>query len=228
MSRGLGNGGSISKSLSSDADFGRRHMTIMIMMTMMWSMIDYKRHRDVNGMTSEITVKITPIIVTMVPWLRFYKRVLEIEMETIWWWSHQMEAFSALPVLCAGISPVIGEFPSQRPVTRTLMFSLICAWTNGGVNNRYGGNLRRFRAHYQNTVMWERNGCLIDVPCTLTINQIPPVDYFYRTRSRCDNLRQHGPATGVTWRVGPVSLRACNPNLPKICTCWSYVNATIL
>ena len=28
-----------------------------------------------------------------------------------------METFSALPALCAGNSPVAGEFPSQRPVT---------------------------------------------------------------------------------------------------------------
>ena len=34
------------------------------------------------------------------------------------WWRHQMETFSALLVLCAGNSPVIGEFPAQRPVTR--------------------------------------------------------------------------------------------------------------
>ena len=34
-------------------------------------------------------------------------------------WRHQMEAFSALLVLCAGNSPITGEFPSQRPVTRT-------------------------------------------------------------------------------------------------------------
>ena len=35
------------------------------------------------------------------------------------WWRHQMETFSALLVLCAGNSPVTGEFPSQRPVTRS-------------------------------------------------------------------------------------------------------------
>ena len=29
-----------------------------------------------------------------------------------------METFSALLALCAGNSPVAGEFPSQRPVTR--------------------------------------------------------------------------------------------------------------
>ena len=35
------------------------------------------------------------------------------------WWRHQMETFSALLVLCAGISPVTGDFPAQRPVTRS-------------------------------------------------------------------------------------------------------------
>ena len=34
------------------------------------------------------------------------------------WWRHQMETFSALLALCAGNSPVPGEFPTQRPVTR--------------------------------------------------------------------------------------------------------------
>ena len=31
------------------------------------------------------------------------------------WWRHQMETFSALLVICAGNSPVTGEFPAQRP-----------------------------------------------------------------------------------------------------------------
>ena len=35
-----------------------------------------------------------------------------------WWWRHQLETFSALLALCAGNSPVTGEFPAQRPVTR--------------------------------------------------------------------------------------------------------------
>ena len=33
-------------------------------------------------------------------------------------WRHQMEAFSALLAIWAGNSPVPGEFPAQRPVTR--------------------------------------------------------------------------------------------------------------
>ena len=35
------------------------------------------------------------------------------------WWRHQMETFSALLTICAGNSPVSGEFPAQRPVTRS-------------------------------------------------------------------------------------------------------------
>ena len=35
------------------------------------------------------------------------------------WWRHQREAYSASLALCAGNSPVTGEFPSQMPVTRS-------------------------------------------------------------------------------------------------------------
>ena len=35
------------------------------------------------------------------------------------WWHHQMETFFALLALCAGNSPFIGEFPSQRPVMQS-------------------------------------------------------------------------------------------------------------
>ena len=34
------------------------------------------------------------------------------------WWRHRMETFSALLEFCEGNSPVTGEFPAQRPVTR--------------------------------------------------------------------------------------------------------------
>ena len=35
------------------------------------------------------------------------------------WWRHQMETFSALLAIWAGNSPVTGEFPEQRTVTRS-------------------------------------------------------------------------------------------------------------
>ena len=36
------------------------------------------------------------------------------------WWRHQMETFSALLAIGVGNSSVTGEFPAQRPVTRSL------------------------------------------------------------------------------------------------------------
>ena len=43
------------------------------------------------------------------------------------WWRHKVETFSALLAICAGNSPVTGEFPSQRPVTQSLdVFFHLC------------------------------------------------------------------------------------------------------
>ena len=50
-------------------------------------------------------------------------------------------------------SPV--DFPHKGQWRRALMFSLICAWTNGWAYNRDAGDLRRHRAHYGATVMNE-------------------------------------------------------------------------
>ena len=36
------------------------------------------------------------------------------------WWRHRKGIFSALLALCAGNSPVTGEFPMQRPATQSL------------------------------------------------------------------------------------------------------------
>ena len=63
------------------------------------------------------------------------------------WWRHEMKTFSALLALCAGNSLITCEFPSQRPVCGALMFSLICAWTNGCPNNRDAGDFRRHYTH---------------------------------------------------------------------------------
>ena len=67
-----------------------------------------------------------------------------------------METFFALLAICARNSPVTGEFPSQRPVTRSFdVVLLIGTLTNVWVNNRYDGDLRRHRAHYDVIVMKE-------------------------------------------------------------------------
>ena len=47
------------------------------------------------------------------------------------WCCHQKEKFSAWLAFGEGNPPANGGFPSQGPVTRALMLSLMCAWTNG-------------------------------------------------------------------------------------------------
>ena len=69
------------------------------------------------------------------------------------WWRNQMETFSALLAICAENSPVPGEFPHKGQWRGALMFSLICVWINGWVNNRKAGDLRRYRIHYDAIVM---------------------------------------------------------------------------
>ena len=64
-----------------------------------------------------------------------------------------METFSALLAICAGNSPVPGEFPTQRPVTRSFDVFFDLARINGGVNNREAGDLRRYSGHYDVIVM---------------------------------------------------------------------------
>ena len=49
----------------------------------------------------------------------FHHTFLKPTVNDFTWWQHQTEIFSALLALCAGNSPVTGEFPSQRPVTRS-------------------------------------------------------------------------------------------------------------
>ena len=49
-------------------------------------------------------------------------------------------------------SPV--NSPHKGQWRGALMFSLICVWINGWVNNGEAGDLRRYRARYDVTVMW--------------------------------------------------------------------------
>ena len=59
------------------------------------------------------------------------------------WWRHQMENFPRHWPFVRGIhrSPV--NSPHKGQWRGALMFSLICVWRNGWVNNRGAGDLRR-------------------------------------------------------------------------------------
>ena len=69
------------------------------------------------------------------------------------WWRHQMEAFSALLAFVRRIHRSSVNSPHKGQWRGALMFSVICVWINGWVNNREAGDLRRYRAHYDVTVM---------------------------------------------------------------------------
>ena len=112
-----------------------------------------------QGISCQVTNPYIELVNVLVPtWMsysccRLLRGEMKLGLKCVTWWRHQMETFSALLALCVGNSPVTGEFPSQRPVTRSFDVSLIWAWTNGWVNNRDADDLRRHGAHYDVTVM---------------------------------------------------------------------------
>ena len=74
------------------------------------------------------------------------------------WWRHQMETFSALLALCVGNSPATGEFPTQRPVTRSFDDFFDLRLNKQLCKNHEAGDLRRHRAHYDVIVMQRGRG----------------------------------------------------------------------
>ena len=86
------------------------------------------------------------------------------------WWRHQMETFSALLAILRGIhrSPV--NSPHKGQWRGALMFSFICVWINGWVNNREAGDLRRHCAQYDVTVMthWDPDEIIVFIQTTFS------------------------------------------------------------
>ena len=71
--------------------------------------------------------------------------------------------------------------------TQAFMFSLICVWINGWVNNREAGDLRRHRAHYDVTVMWEAYSGLQQMddhrsPLLALCEEKPPMTGWFRAQ----------------------------------------------
>ena len=84
-----------------------------------------------------------------------------------------------------------GEFtgPHRSPVNSShkgqwrgaLMFYLICVWINGWVNNREAGDLRRYRAHYDVTVMCNNSMSLA------ALASVAPLSY----NNLCKHISNH-------------------------------------
>ena len=103
------------------------------------------------------------------------------------WWRHQMEAFSALLALCARNSPVTGEFPAQRPVTRSI-----------DVFSREASDLRHPRAHHNVTVMcWVKFGC---VTCIRDIIKEIALIYIWQRVVHRLETRCFSGNYGVRWQ----------------------------
>ena len=94
---------------------------------------------------------------------------MEVRHDDVIKWKH----FPRYWPLMRGIhrSPV--NSPHKGQWRGALMFSLICAWINGWVNNDEAGDLRRHRAHYNVIVMHyhesRRRGCLVAWFCNQLI-----------------------------------------------------------
>ena len=73
----------------------------------------------------------------------------------IWrsWWRHQMENFPRNCHFVRGILRLPVNFPHKGQWRGTLVFSLICGWTNGCANGRDSGNLEPHLAHYDVALM---------------------------------------------------------------------------
>ena len=71
------------------------------------------------------------------------------------WWRHPMETFSASLALCAGNSPVTGEFPSQRPVTRSFD-----VFFDRGLNKRLSKQSRNWWFETPSCLLWRHRNVL--------------------------------------------------------------------
>ena len=66
-------------------------------------------------------------------------------------------SISVLLALCTGIHRSPGNSPHKGQWCIALMFSLICAWINGWINNGEAGDLRHHPAHYDVIAMEGKN-----------------------------------------------------------------------
>ena len=96
------------------------------------------------------------------------------------------------------IGPLCGEFAGHKGQWRgASMISLIGAWINGYVNNREAGDLRRYRIHYEVTVM------ILSRMIVLSIVSIGfTVIRFYKSRSSapCGAVTIMKPDSKLKWR----------------------------
>ena len=100
----------------------------------------------------------------------FSEKVSKMQLSSSWWatrckwvlhddgikWKH----FPRYWPFVRGIHQPPVNSPHKGQWRGALMFSLICAWINGWINNGEAGDLRRHRAHYDVTVIDLKKTCM--------------------------------------------------------------------
>ena len=103
------------------------------------------RNEDEAGFTKNFSI-VKPTLKTIRPvWILSHDDVIK--------WKH----FPHHWPFVRGIHRGLVNSPHKNQWRVALMFSLICAWIDGWVNNREAGDLRRYRAHHDVTVMSSRH-----------------------------------------------------------------------
>ena len=105
-------------------------------------------------------------------------------------WRHQMETFPALLVICAGNSPVPGEFPAQRPVTRSfdVFFDL-------RLNKQLSKQSRGWWFETPSRSLWRQRNVMIDFRMKST--------HYSRWWWHIDNKTMLHPITRVREKYSP-------------------------
>ena len=114
-------------------------------------------------------------------------------------WRHPMETFSAFLAICAGNSPVIGEFSTQRPVTRSfdVFFDLRL---NKRLSKKPAGDLRHYCVHCDVTVMISIAVTLITLfrayfCCCLVFSEISRLPIYSRWSDKLLNIMEEEMVT---------------------------------
>ena len=126
------------------------------------------------------------------------------------WWRNQMETFPALLALCAGNSPVTGEFPSQKPVTRSFdVFFDLC------LNKRLSKQSWRWWFETPSRSLWRHRNV---------------IDFPFSTEAS-DSEEAGSPVPGIIFLLVLVCIvvacivRSCRKKLNKLC-CQPKVDQT--
>ena len=142
----------------------------------------------------------------------------------ILWWRHQMETFTALLAICAGNSPVTGEFLAQRPSTRSfdVFFDMRlnkrlskqsgCWWFETPSRSLWRQcNAQRRLHHYDDGCQWIGKSPIIGIPYHTSVRPNSQADIVTESHhERPLEITLLKQARDNSDRVYFILLRTCN------------------